>query len=327
MTNEKQAQPLVSVVVPNYNYERYLEGRIESILNQTFQDFELILLDDASTDGSVAVMERYRNDPRVSLIEVNATNTGSPFKQWLKGLQLARGKYIWIAEADDSAKPEFLETCVRWAEKEDNVAVCYVGSILFDGEGREEGRDVNHWGRRARNEAACFDGKHFAARNLYWKDYIINASGVLFRREYALRLADLHFVNMRYCGDWLFWFEMAMQGKVVEVYRELNYFRQHATKVTATSRSTGGGLRESLDIIHWMEGRLPNLDTYRKRLRRGRMYRYILRAKVDEARREELFAEMKRILGGGKADYLLERRNQYLRLFLPRLATVKRDRL
>ena len=62
--NEKA--PLVSVVVPNYNYARYLDARLSSILNQTFQDFELILLDDASTDNSLEVLDRYKDDPHVS---------------------------------------------------------------------------------------------------------------------------------------------------------------------------------------------------------------------------------------------------------------------
>ena len=73
--------PTVSVIVPNYCHAPYLEQRIESILQQTFQDFELILLDDCSTDGSREILERYRNHPKVSGIFYNERNSGSPFKQ------------------------------------------------------------------------------------------------------------------------------------------------------------------------------------------------------------------------------------------------------
>lgn len=76
--------PTVSVIVPNYCHAPYLEQRIESILQQTFQDFELILLDDCSTDGSREILERYRNHPKVSGIFYNERNSGSPFKQWKK---------------------------------------------------------------------------------------------------------------------------------------------------------------------------------------------------------------------------------------------------
>lgn len=323
----KGGVPTVSVVVPNYNYARYLEQRIASILNQTYDDFELILLDDASTDVSKDILEHFRDNPHVSHIEVNSQNTGSPFKQWLKGINLARGKYVWIAEADDLAEPDFLETCVKWAEKEADVAVCYVGSLLLDGEGRHTNRDVNHWGKRAKKEAACFDGKRFASHNLYWKNYIINASGVLFRREYALKLADINFADMRYWGDWLFWFEMSMAGKVVEIYRNLNYFRQHNTKVTVTGRQSGNGLLEGIDIISHMERRLPELGDYKKRLRRGRLYRSIKRSHLDESRQQELFAALKDVLKADISDYRLERRNQFLRLLNPHLLTIKRDRL
>ena len=99
--------PTVSVVVPNYNHGRFLPQRIDSILGQTFQDFELILLDDCSTDNSRMILSSYAGDPRVR-IEFNSANSGSPFKQWNKGVRLARGEYVWIAESDDYAEPRFL---------------------------------------------------------------------------------------------------------------------------------------------------------------------------------------------------------------------------
>ena len=101
---EREEIPVVSVIIPNYNYALYLKKRIESILNQTYTDYELILLDDASTDNSVEILEKYKDNPHVSHILVNEKNSGSPFQQWAKGISLARGKWIWIAEADDVAE-------------------------------------------------------------------------------------------------------------------------------------------------------------------------------------------------------------------------------
>lgn len=319
--------PLVSVVVPNYNYARYLEARIASVLNQTFTDFEVILLDDASTDGSAELLHRYAADSRVSHVVVNETNTGSPFTQWMKGIRLARGKYVWIAEADDLAEPDFLETCVAQAEQHEDVSVCYVGSILIDAEGKVEPKDVNHWGSRVQRKVSCFDGKEYAARNLYWKNYIINASGVIFRREYALNLTDSDFVHMRYCGDWLFWFEMSMQGLVIEVYHNLNYFRQHAAKATAASRCHGSGVREDIQVVRRMEQKLCGLNVYKKCLRRGLLYRKIKRMSLDDKIKTELYNYMFETLDSSVADYNLERRNQFLRFLYPRLVTVKRVRL
>ncbi len=104
--------PKVSVIVPNYNHESFLQQRIDSILNQTYQDFELILLDDASSDASISIIENYRYEEKVSEIVLNTVNSGSPFKQWIKGIKLAKGEFIWIAESDDFAEPTFLETTV-----------------------------------------------------------------------------------------------------------------------------------------------------------------------------------------------------------------------
>ena len=95
--------PLVSVILPNYNHAKYLDERIQSILNQTYCNFELIILDDCSPDNgaSKAVIERYRGNAHISHIIYNERNGGLTFQQWHKGIELARGNLIWIAESDD----------------------------------------------------------------------------------------------------------------------------------------------------------------------------------------------------------------------------------
>src|SRR4029079_6542776 len=91
----------VSVIVPNYNYERYLKTRIESILDQTYPIYELILLDDASRDNSVAVARELLTRANIEYrIVTNSSNSGSVSLQWKRGLELARGDVVWIAEAD-----------------------------------------------------------------------------------------------------------------------------------------------------------------------------------------------------------------------------------
>lgn len=101
----------VSIIIPNYNYARFLQQRIESVLAQTYTDYEIILLDDASTDDSVSILNHYKTNSRVAHLEINSVNTGSPFIQWQKGISLSRGKYIWIAESDDVADSSFWKSC------------------------------------------------------------------------------------------------------------------------------------------------------------------------------------------------------------------------
>ena len=326
MEIEKEVQ--VSVIVPNYNYARYLPMRIESILNQTFTDFELILLDDASTDESVSVLEKYRNNKHVSHIVVNEQNTGSPFQQWMKGISLSRGKYIWIAEADDLAEPDFLETCINSTQQAEDVSICYTGSLLIDNTGQVLRKDVNHWGHRKAKANSCFNGVLFATHNLYWKNYIINASGAIFSRQKALTLLNSSFKNMHYCGDWLFWFEMAMKGQVIEIYKNLNYFRQHPTKVTENSRKAGEGIKEDILIVKHIEEILGNrLNRYKKRLRHGILYRKIKMLPINKKQKAPLNQSIHDTLHAGVIEYLIERSNQYLRLLIPTLTTGKRDRL
>ena len=104
---------LISIILPNYNHAIYLIDRLDSIFNQTYQNFEVIILDDASTDDSLAILNMYRNHPKVSNFIRNEKNTGSPFKQWAKGLRLAKGDLIWIAESDDDCDLNFLESQVK----------------------------------------------------------------------------------------------------------------------------------------------------------------------------------------------------------------------
>ena len=93
--------PLISIIVPNYNHEKYLKQRLESVFNQTYSNFEVILLDDCSTDSSLNILAEYIKNSKVSHCIFNEANSGNTFIQWNKGISLAKGDYIWIAESDD----------------------------------------------------------------------------------------------------------------------------------------------------------------------------------------------------------------------------------
>src|SRR5690606_14670397 len=92
---------LVSIILPNYNHASYLPDRLNSIFNQSYQNFEVIILDDCSRDVSLEILNIYKGHPKVSHFIANEVNSGSPFKQWQKGLKLAKGDFVWIAESDD----------------------------------------------------------------------------------------------------------------------------------------------------------------------------------------------------------------------------------
>ena len=151
--------PKVSVIVPNYNYARFLRRRLDSIMEQTFGDFEVIILDDASTDGSQDVIRLYLADLRVSFHPKEA-NSGSPFFQWNRGVQLARGDYVWIAESDDYAEKEFLATLVPILEEHPQVGLAYCQSWRVDDQGNWNRNQKTAWlGIRLRNPKSILNAR------------------------------------------------------------------------------------------------------------------------------------------------------------------------
>jgi len=220
----------VSIIVPNYNHAAFLKERLDSILNQTFQDFELILLDDASTDGSVAILNTFREHPKVSHLLMNTENSGSPFRQWQRGIKLAKGTYIWIAESDDYAHPSFLEQTVK--QLDGGAHICYVQSEDVDDNGRVLSNRIDYTGEFDPNiwqEDFTMPGGEFLRKYLLVKNVIPNASGVLFRRSLIKdSIFTQELLDMRMCGDWFFWIQLCPDHTISFVSDTLNSFRIHA---------------------------------------------------------------------------------------------------
>ncbi|MCP8464853.1 glycosyltransferase [Pseudomonas sp. ZM23] len=131
------SQPTVSVFIPSYNYERYIAEAIDSILAQTWQDWELVIVDDASTDGSRALIERYveryPQKIRAHFLEQN----GGQARSARLGLQLCRGRYISFLAADDVATPQRLEQGVALLDSRPDVAAAFSRVGAIDAQGRE----------------------------------------------------------------------------------------------------------------------------------------------------------------------------------------------
>lgn len=121
----------VSIIVPVYNVENYLEKCIESILSQTYDDYELILLNDGSTDRSYDILNKYLDAPNVAI--VNKSNTGQADTRY-HGLLLAKGDYVYFVDSDDSIEPYTLERLVYQANKT-NADVVFGRYRLVDEQG------------------------------------------------------------------------------------------------------------------------------------------------------------------------------------------------
>ncbi len=242
--------PTFSVIIPNYNHGRYLNQRISSVLNQTFQDFELILLDDASSDDSVDILMQFEKHPKVSSFIINRRNSGSTFKQWDKGISLSRGKWIWIAESDDYADPFFLETMAGLIAGFPEAGLIYCDSIVVDDKGNMLSTKERDCSERNISE---YSSEEFLSRKLPVFNPISNASMMVFKRSLSPRGKDrMQYRKMKYCGDWLFYIILSRKASVVHIPMALNYNRKHSNSVTKVANEQGTRFIEGIDILQYL---------------------------------------------------------------------------
>ena len=238
--------PHVSVIVPNYNHAPYLKQRIDSILGQTYQDFELILLDDCSTDGSRDLMEGYRSNPHVSQIVFCEANSGSAFRQWDKGIELAKGEWVWVAESDDYAEPTFLEHMIAAVTKVPQCSLAYAATWWVD----EQGNKL--WDTPTGTNVHIYEGHDFIRQKLAVSNSIANVSESIFRRDCYHSTDSYRYEHMRLCGDWYFYILLAKQGSVVEVEEPLSYYLQHHGNISNDAEHRGLTFLEGVDILKYM---------------------------------------------------------------------------
>lgn len=232
--------PKVSVIVPNYNHAKFLHQRIDSILNQTFQDFEIIILDDASTDTSKEIIEQYRNNTKVSNIVFSEKNSGSPFIQWNKGIEIAQGDYIWIAESDDFAAVDFLSTLVPVLDNNRNIVIAYTETCLVDKE-KNILRVLNDYTSVLDKKFFLSDfkisGYDYINKFLVYMCTIPNASGTLLRKEKVVEIGGAN-QEIQVCADWMLYFQLLMLPDAAIFFssKKLNFRTQHETSVTASKK-------------------------------------------------------------------------------------------
>lgn len=228
---------MVSVIIPNYNHESYLKQRIDSVLNQTYQNFEVILLDDCSVDGSRSVLETYRSHPKVKCILYNEENGGSTFKQWGSGLALAKGEWVWIAESDDFCDTNFLEELLK--QDLNGCDIRYGISIPVDEQGKKIDTLTYPYVAERRYEGHVFINSFLLKGN-----YFLNASSVLIRTHLLQEALDSETGEFKLFGDWLVWIKACARSEVAFVTTSTNYHRCHNNTVREQSKYNGVYLKE-----------------------------------------------------------------------------------
>jgi glycosyltransferase involved in cell wall biosynthesis len=268
----------ISVIVPNYNYRSYLRDRLQSIFEQTYPVFEIIVLDDCSTDGSLQELDSISLDVnRDFRIVANDVNSGNVFAQWRRGINACKGDFVWIAEADDLADPTFLERLIPLVSA-DNVGMAFTDSRTVDEGGLLQWNTYKSYYSTlfpgALSESAIFDGATFFRDYLSVKNVIMNVSSVLWRKSALDRALDGCGADLRkfqMAGDWRVYAEICSLGhRVGYEAQPLNVHRRHSNSVTHSLKRELH--RDEIAIMH---------DLARRRLGRAAP-RDVQRAYLDE---------------------------------------------
>lgn len=229
----------ISVVVPNYNYAKFMHQRIYSILRQNYKLYELIILDDNSKDNSIKVIDDICNSLKeyINIKSVyNTTNSGSAFKQWKKGMELATGDYVWIAEADDYCEAKLLRTLVNPIKKDKNVMISYSDTAFIDTFGNIILKSIKpeidiqksgHWDKSYIN-----NGLNEIKNYSYLNCTIANVSSAIIKNgdyEEYLKMSG----KFKQAGDWLFYVNLISNGDIAYSNKVLNYYRVHGNNVSS----------------------------------------------------------------------------------------------
>ena len=230
----------ISVVVPNYNYSNYLYQRVYSILNQNYKIHELIILDDASKDNSLFYIKQI--EQKISgvvnvKVVVNDINSGNAFSQWQKGINLATGDYVWVAEADDYAKKNFLNEVVSPLKKNNNIVISYADTGFIDSNGYITKNSLvdqidilktNHWN-------ASYVNKGIAEINCYsyLNCTIPNVSGTIIKKGNYDEIFESA-KKFHQSGDWFTYLNILNLGDISFINKTLNYYRVHGNNISQT---------------------------------------------------------------------------------------------
>jgi glycosyltransferase involved in cell wall biosynthesis len=243
--------PAITVIVPNFNHARFLRERLRSILEQTRPADEIIILDDASSDGSLELIEEITRDANrpVRLLR-NDINSGSIFSQWEKGLALASGDLIWICESDDSCDENFLQTLIPHFQ--DPSVMLAFGRIDFIDEAGAPRHDANDRigleqfsdSARLASASSWFNGP-FGLRCV-----IRNVGGCVFRRQTIDEGLIAELKTYKICGDWLLYSRLARGGQIAYEPRARSYFRIHGANSSVASFRTTAFYDEHVRIAY-----------------------------------------------------------------------------
>ena len=227
---------LVSIVVASYNHAEFLEQRMESLINQTYQDIEILVIDDCSPDNSVEVLRRYESHPKVKLI-IREKNGG-----WVavsnQGVEMSSGEFVIFANCDDACDLRMIERLVAALKSNPSAGIAFCRSLMVDEHDATLGEDfdMREASFKARCETDTLLSKAEMNRFLLHSCVIPNLSAALFRKECFDSVGYLS-AAYKVCCDWDLFFRVVTRYDVSYIAEPLNYFRQHKTTIRSATKA------------------------------------------------------------------------------------------
>jgi glycosyltransferase involved in cell wall biosynthesis len=222
MKTDPRATCTVSVCIPTYRGASHIRATVDSVLAQTFGDFELLIIDDNSPDNTFAIVTAYR-DARIRCLQ-NPCNLG-PEGNWNRCLREASGRYVKILPQDDVLAPECLARQVAALNTDDRLALTFCSRQIIDGDGRRlfARRTFGGTGRR-------LTGRDIFKRCLRRGTNVVGEPGaILFRRDVASRAGEFD-ASFPYVVDLDFWLRLLEYGDAEYIPDTLASFRVAATQ-------------------------------------------------------------------------------------------------
>lgn len=227
--------PKISVVFTSYNHKEYLRQALDNLLSQSFKDFELIIVDDFSTDGSQEILKEYSTiDSRIEL-HLNDRNHGNYTYTTNQGASYAKGYYIVFSQCDDFARYDQLEKLYSAAIANHDVGLIFSASQMVDEHGECIGSDF--YVRSRRFKKICRKSNIIAANDfqtLIQEACVIpNLSALMIKRSLFEQLNGLN-TDFYVLSDWDFYNRASQLTDVLYLREELNNFRQHKTTIRSS---------------------------------------------------------------------------------------------
>jgi hypothetical protein len=269
--------PTLSVTVLNYNYARFLPECLDSILAQSFKDFEVIVIDDRSSDDSLQVLEGYRRDPRVRVVP-HEKNSGF-VASLIEGTEVhSRGRYLTVISADDLVRDaDAFGRQIALMETNPNAAFCFSGFEKFWSD------DHTLIERQLSFEDdRVVPGAEFVRRYLTEMNVQVLHSGTVIRRS-AYLAAGGYRRDVRYAVDFSMWPALGLCGDVAFCARPLYGYRVHRGQMSSSFAGVRATLREMLSAIDLAcaEATLRGVDT--RDLRRMAVRSILAAIALDDA--------------------------------------------